>query len=61
MRRHQHTRSWNEDRSSIRNEVEMAEAATMIRALGARAVLVKGGHLVVQGSRQTAGGSRGSG
>ena len=33
---------------SIRNEVEMAEAARMIRALGARAVLLKGGHLVAQ-------------
>jgi hydroxymethylpyrimidine kinase/phosphomethylpyrimidine kinase len=43
----------------ITSEAEMLEAAAMIRGLGARAVLIKGGHLgqEAEGSGQEAGGS----
>ena len=44
---------------SITSELEMRQAAAIIRGLGARAVLIKGGHLVEQqagGGRQEAGG-----
>jgi hydroxymethylpyrimidine/phosphomethylpyrimidine kinase len=46
---------------SIRSEPEMRQAAAMIRGLGARAVLIKGGHLAEQeagGGRPEAGGRR---
>jgi len=45
---------------SIASEPEMRQAAAMIRGLGARAVLIKGGHLGKQeagGGKQEAGGS----
>ena len=46
---------------SVASEPEMRQAAAIIRALGARAVLIKGGHLGEQkaaGRRQEAGGSK---
>jgi hydroxymethylpyrimidine/phosphomethylpyrimidine kinase len=47
--------------SSITSESEMRHAALMIREMGARAVLIKGGHLrrqEAEGRRQKAGGGR---
>lgn len=43
-------------RVPITSEPEMRQAAAMIRGLGARAVLIKGGHLPQESKRQEAGG-----